>query len=136
MAYTPDTMPGAIPLKAAALIAADTDHLEVTVGHGPFCVRAAWTAAEIVSNDELYVCKVFANTLAAPTTWTEIGTLFVLGATEVTGGAGDAAATGAIKAGFMNPYDYEVRLSTFVNGTIATGLNFSADLYPIENLAY
>jgi hypothetical protein len=136
MAYTPDTMAGAIPLKAAGLIAATTAHLEVVQGHGPFCVRAALTACEIASNDEFYKVVVEANTLAAPTTWTEIGVLGVFGATEVMATSGDSSATAAVKAGFMNPYDYEVRLKTYVSGTIATGINFAADLFPIENLAY
>lgn len=136
MPYTPESMNGAISLKAAGLIAADTAHTEVEVGHGPFCVRAEWTANEIASNDELYIVVVEANTLAAPTTWTQIGVLLVTGATEVIGGIADGAAAGSVKQGFNNPYDDKIRLKTFVNGSLATGFNFFADLYPIENLAY
>jgi hypothetical protein len=136
MAYTPDTMLGATVLKAAGLVAADTNHSAVLVGHGPFAIRAAWTANEIASNDELYIVVVEANTLAATTTWTQIGVLLVTGATEVIGGVADGAATGAVKQGFINPYDYQIRLATYVNGALASGFNYSADLFPIENLAY
>jgi hypothetical protein len=136
MPYTPEAMIGGIALKAAGLVAADTNHDAVRVGHGPFCIRAAWTAAEIASNTELYIVVVEANTLAATDTWTQIGVLLVAGATEVIGGIADAAASGAVKGGFVNPYDNQIRLRTYVNGDIATGFNFSADAFPIENLAY
>lgn len=55
MAYTPDSMNGGIELKAAGLVAADANHSAVLAGHGSFCVYLAWTAAEIASNDELYI---------------------------------------------------------------------------------
>lgn len=127
---------GAISLKAAGLVAADTNHTAVTPNTAAFAVRFAWTACEIASNDELYVVVVEANTAAATTTWTRLGTLFVGGATEVTGGSGDTATSGEYTQGFYNPYGYQVRISTYVNGTIATGINFSADLFPIETLQY
>lgn len=127
---------GAQTMKAAALVAADADHTAIEVGTASFAIRMPWTACEIASNDELYVVKLKANTRAADTTWVEIGTIFVGGATEVTGGSGDTAATGEVWAGFRNPYDYQVRASTYVNGTIATGINFGLELYPIEALGY
>lgn len=136
MAYTPDTMIGGTELKAAGLIAADTSHSAVLAGHGPLAVYLAWTAAEIVSNDELYIVTIEANTLAATSTWEQIGVVVVAGATEVMGGIADSAAAGAVKQGFINPRDYQIRLRTYVNGTIATGFNFSAALFPVENLAY
>lgn len=136
MSYTPADMNGAIELKAAGLVAADTAHSAVLVGRGPFAVRLAWTAAEIATGDEFYSVVVEANTLDVPGTWIQIGVLLVAGASAVIGGAAATAATGAVKQGFINPNDYQIRLRTWVNGTIATGINYSADLYPIENLAY
>lgn len=128
-------MIGGIELKAAGLVAADTNHTAVEVGTCAFAVRLAWTACEVASNDELYHILVEANTEAATTTWTRIGHLACLGASQVTGGVTATAATGEIVAGFYNPNNYQIRLSTYVNGTIATGINFSAKMFPIENLS-
>lgn len=136
MAWTPEAPMGGTELKAAGLVAADTNHTAVRVGHGPLGVYLAWTAAEIASNDELYIVVLEANTLAETSTWTQIGVVGAFGATEVIGGIADTATSGALKSGFVNPYDYQVRISTYVNGTIATGLNFSASLIPIEALGY
>lgn len=131
---TPDTLMGGTALKAAGLIAATTAHTGIDMGHGWVCIQLAWTAAEIASNDELYIIKVEANTKAATTTWTEIGHLATLGATEVTASTGDATATGTIRAAFFNSKDYQIRLKTWASGTIATGINFSADAHPIHSL--
>jgi hypothetical protein len=127
---------GGTELKAAGLIAADTAHTAISMGHSVFTVQMDWTACEIVSNDELYIVTVEANTEAATTTWTNIGYLAVLGALEVNAGEGDAPATGSLRGAFFNPYNHQVRLKTWVNGTIATGINFSAKAYPIESLSY
>ena len=127
---------GAISLKAAGLVAADTNHTAVMTRASAFAIRFAWTACETASTDELYVVVVEANTAAATSTYTRIGTLFVGGHTNVIGGAGTTAATGEYMQAFYNPYGYQVRISTYVNGTIATGINFSADLFPIQTLQY
>jgi hypothetical protein len=128
-------MIGGTELKAAGLVAADTNHTAVEVGTCAFAVRMAWTACEVASSDELYHVIVEANTEAATSTWTKIGHLACLGAAAVTGGVTATAATGEIKAAFYNPYDYQIRLATYVNGTIATGINFSAKMFPVENLS-
>lgn len=127
---------GAVSLKAAGLVAADTNHTGVMVRSAAFAIRFAWTAAEIASNDELYIVKVEANTASATSTWTEIGTLFVGGATEVIGGVADTSTSGEVTQAFYNRYGYQVRISTYVNGAIATGINFSADLFPLQTLQY
>lgn len=127
---------GAISLKAAGLVAADTNHTGVMVRTAEFAVRMAWTACEIASNDEFYLVQVEANTAAATSTWTKIGVLFAGGAAAVIGGATATTATGEVTQGFRNPYGYQVRISTYVNGAIATGINYSADLFPIEALSY
>lgn len=124
---------GGIDLKAAGLVAATTAHLAVYVGRADFVVQMDWTACEIASNDEIYVIPVEANTRAEPTTWRVIGFLAVLGAEERTLN-GDAPAAGSIRAEFNNPYDNEVRLKTWVGGTVATGINYGAKLYPPKDL--
>ena len=130
-------MIGGISLKDAGLIAADTAHTEVVVGRSQFVVQMDWTAAEIASNDEFYLVTVEAEDSAG--TWTRIGILNLLAALEVNGGEGDAPATGSVRGSFANPFykpGSKVRLKTWVNGTIATGINFSAKLYPLENAKY
>jgi hypothetical protein len=127
---------GGTELKAAGLIAADTGHAAIAMGHSVFAVQMDWTACEIATGDEFYMVTVEANTEAATSTWTNIGVLAVLGATALVGGEGDAPATGNVRAAFFNPYNHQVRLKTWVTGTIATGINFSAKAYPLESLSY
>lgn len=125
-----------IELKASGLIAADTNSTGVTVGRGLYLCKIAWTAAEIVDNDELYNIVLEANTVAVTGTWDRLGGGFLAGPTEVIGGAGDIAASGEIVFGVFNPYDYQMRVATYVNGTIATGMNFSVTLYPVNQAAF
>lgn len=127
---------GGTELKAAGLVAADTNHTAIDFGAGVFAIRFAWTAAEVASGDEFYMVKVQANTRAATTTWTEIGTIFVGGDSTTQGGLTDIAASGEVTQGFTNPYGHQIRLATYVNGAIATGLNFSAKAFPIQVLGY
>lgn len=129
-----DTLQGGTALKAAGLVAATAAGTGIQMGHGWFTVQMDWTAAEIASNDEFYKVTIEANTLAATTTWTEIGVLAVLAATEVNASSGDATATGSIRAAFFNTKNYQVRVKTWVSGTIATGINYSASAYPIGSL--
>lgn len=130
---------GGVSLKAAGLIAATTAHTAVDIGTGPFSVMATVTACEVASNDELYILAVEANTIAAPTVWANIGVFAAFGATEKLASMGDTpeATTFGWKAAFHNPYDYQVRLKTWVSGTIAGGggINFKADLFPIDSLS-
>jgi hypothetical protein len=125
---------GGVALKAAALIAADTASTAVFLGRGWFALRIVWTACEIVSNDELYNLVFQANTAAVTGTYYDLGNI-CFGATEVTGGMDDTPATGEIWITLFNPYDNQVRVNTFVNGTIATGMNFSVDAYPLPHLS-
>lgn len=136
MAYTPLSMPGAIALKAAGLVAASAAGTALRVGHGAFDAYLAWTACETDTGNELYVVTLEANSLAATGTWTQIGVLFVGGHNSANGGLGTTAATGAVKQGFINPYDYQIRHHTYVAGTVATGFNFNIDIHPLENLKY
>jgi hypothetical protein len=131
---TPVAAIGGIALKAAGLIATTTAHTEVDVGHGGFVIQADWTAVESASNDELFVGVIEANSEAADSTWKTIGFLFALGATEVLASMGDAPAAGSIRAAYFNPYDYKIRIKTFVSGTVGSGINFAAKLYPMKDL--
>lgn len=133
VAQTPTALMGGVALKAAGLVAATTAETAILAGHGWMTVQMDWTAAEIASNDEYYLITIEANTLAATTTWTRIGILEFLGAVEKTI-EGDATATGTTRASFFNSKNYQIRVKTWVAGTIATGINFSAKAYPIDSL--
>lgn len=129
---------GGIAMKAAGLVAADTAHTELAVGHSQFMIQMDWTACEIATGDELYNIAVEAEDASG--TWTRIGVLNVLGASAMVGDEGDAPATGSVRGIFANPYykstSSKVRLKTWVKGTIATGINYSASLFPLENAKY
>ncbi len=126
---------GAIAAKAAGLVAASAGHTAVTLEAGNFCAQIDWTACEIATGDENYVIVVEANTIAAPTVWNYLGVVAVLGAATPCG-MDTAPATGSMKAAFNNPYNYQVRMHTFVVGTVATGINFTGSFLPAQALAY
>ena len=128
------TLMGGTVLKAAGLVAATAGHTAVTLGHGKFTIQLDWTACEIASNDELYIITVEANTLAATSTWTKIGDLLTIGATEVVASSGDGLAAGSVRASFENTKNYQIRIKTWVSGTVATGINYAASAFPADAL--
>lgn len=130
-AWSPDGKLGGVTLKAAGLVAADKSETAVTIGKGKYRIVLATTAVEIADNDELYVVELEANTLNATSTYYTIATLAVLGALEVTGRDTDSSAAETYEIIVDNPYDYQVRVRTYVNGTVATGVNFSVVAYPL-----
>lgn len=133
--YGLDYGSGGVALKAAGLVAADTAETGVFVGRGWLAIRIAWTAAEVASTDELYNVTFQANTAAATSTWIDLQAGCVFGDSVALGGAVDTAATGEVWFAIFNPYDHQVRVNTFVAGTIATGMNFSVDAYPLTHLS-
>jgi hypothetical protein len=126
-----DVILGGTTLKAAALVATDTASTAVYLGKGKFRVVTTWTACEIDNNDELYHVTLEANTRAVTGTWYEIACLAVLGDSVATGRGTDEASTGSKQIIVDNPYDYQVRVNTLVNGTVSTGCNFSVIAYPL-----
>ena len=122
-------------LKAAALVAADTASAGVYVGRGWFIVQIIWTACEIASSDEFYNVQFQFNTAAADSTWLD-GPNVAFGDTLLLGGAADTSATGDMVLAIFNPYDHQVRVNTWVTGTIATGFNFAVNAYPMEQGAF
>lgn len=118
--------------KAAALVAADTDHTIVTVGEAVFKGVAVIdvTAVEIASNDERYVIHVQGSTSSTFASDVQNLAAIELGATEVRSGGAIDSLVGRYEVPFINEqagvtYPY-IRLYTDVTGTIATGINFSA----------
>jgi hypothetical protein len=137
-AATPATFPtemnlGGTALKAAGLVAADAQTTAVFVGKGKFRVVTTISAIEIASNDEVYIIDLEANTGAVTGTWFTLATLFAGGATEKINKPDSVVGTYVTVV--ENPYDYQVRVATSVLGSIATGINFTVDIYPIESNA-
>lgn len=116
-------------LKAAALVATDTAETAVFVGRGKFWIELTWTALEIATGDEVYFVQFQHNTVAAASTWLDGATL-AFGNAALMGGAAASASSGKLVVGLWNPYDHQVRVNTWVTGTIATGFNFSVSAYP------
>lgn len=131
--YGIDYGSGGVSLKAAGLIAADTASTGAFLGRGWHLARIAWTACEIATGDELYNVQFQADTKAAEGTYgTDLVNVSFGGSAVPLGGAAATAATGEQWVGFFNPNDNQVRVNTWVNGTIATGFNFTVDAYPIN----
>lgn len=133
--YGLDYGSGGVSLKAAGLIAADTDHTAAFLGRGWSAIRIAWTAAEVASTDELYNVVFQADTKAAEGTYIDLQVGVAFGDSVALGGAVDTAATGEMWLAIFNPYDNNVRARTFVAGTIATGFNCTIDAYPMPHLS-
>lgn len=128
--WSPDGKLGAVALKAAGLVTAEANETAVEVGKGKMRIVTNITAIEIASNNELYISVIEANTRAATSTWYEIATLFARGAKEVTDRAADDAADEE-EIIIDNPYDYQVRVTTYVVGSIDTGINYTVDAYTL-----
>ena len=126
---------GAIVLKAAGALTASTAGTAVTLDRTQFDVDINWSAIDISSTDELYLVTIEANTQAAPTVWTVIAHAMCIGATAKVASSGDATATGQMRLGVDNPYDYQVRIHTWISGTTPS-INFTANAYPIKNISY
>jgi len=121
---------GGISIKAAGLIAATTAGAGVLIGRGTFLNRIAWTALDLGAADALYVIQFQYNTIAAPATWID-GPSIALGKGSKMSGAADSAATGEQYVGLINSYDNQVRIKTWVSGTIGTGINMTVDAYAV-----
>lgn len=129
--YGIDYGSGGVALKAAGLVAADTAETGVFLGRGWHAIRIAWTACEVATGDELYNVTFQANTQASAT-YQDLQAGVAFGAATALGGAAATAATGEMWTAIFNPLDNLVRVNTFVGGTIATGMNFTVDAYPIN----
>lgn len=129
--YSPDNKLGGVTLKSAGLVAADTSETAVEIGKGKYRIVLTWTACEVASNDELYNVVLEANTRNATSTYYKVAPLGAYGALEVTGDEADTPSTGTMEVIADNPLDYQMRVRTYVNGTIATGINFSVTAYPL-----
>lgn len=130
--WSPDGKLGGVTLKTAAAVTADTTETAVFVGKGKFRVVLTWTTCEVATGNEFYNVLLEANTRGATSTYKRIAPLGCFGHSSVTGDGSSTASTGEIEVLVDNPYDYQVRIVTYVNGTIdTTGLTFGAVAYPL-----
>ena len=126
--WSPDGKLGGVEIVASTAVTADANSTGVVVGKGKIRIVVDVTAIEVASNDEFFNIDIEANTEADTSTWYRIGNL-CLGADGATGRAADDAID---EYEFIvdNPYDYQIRAATYVNGTISTGITFSITAYP------
>lgn len=129
-----------LTMKDAGLVAADAaatvggNAKILTVGDAVFkgvCVIDV-TAIEIASNDELYRIIVQGSTSSSFASDIQNLAELTLGATEVRPGGAIDSATGRYELPFINEqdgvtYPY-LRVYTDVAGTIATGINYTAQI--------
>ena len=122
---------GAIALKASGAVTTSAAAAAVVVGSGTYQVKVVVSALDVVNNDEQYLIVIEGNTLAAASTYTEVGNL-VLGALEVTGRAADG-----VVGTYMVPITYtggdKIRIHTYVIGTTPS-ITFSADVLPLVSV--
>lgn len=130
--WSPDCKLGAVALKAAGLEAASTNSTAVEVGKGKFRAVLTWTACEVDTGDEFYNIVIEANTRAVTGTWKKIASLGCYGCAALTSDTVTPAA-GAYEMIVDNPYDYQVRVTSYIRGTFGTGMNYSVDAYPLAD---
>ena len=130
-------------LKDAGLVAADaaaTVDGDAAIGNvGTGVVKGEMvvdiTAIEIASNTEKYAIKLQGSSKADFASDIEDLAILEVGAAEVIGGDGDSA-IGRYVTPFTNKRNGEVfrylRVYTDVAGDIATGINFTAHIRPIQ----
>lgn len=130
-------------LKDAGLVAASaaaqvggSDKI-IDMGDGRFDGRVIldFSAIEAATNDEFYLCNIQGSDSATfgGTTHVNLGSC-VVGDPTKTGEGVDSAAAQRRELAFTNEvnghvYRY-IRMYTFVGGTIATGINYVANLVP------
>lgn len=112
----------------------DTAETAVYLGKGKYRIVTTWSTCAVDGGDEFYHMTLEANTRNDTSTYYEIATLAVLGDSSVTGRNDDDAATGAKEIIVDNPYDYQVRVHTFSNGSTVS-CAFTVYAYPLNRKA-
>lgn len=130
---------GLVAASAAAEVDSAAQVLDLGTGHFKGMVNLEVTALEIASNDEIYDIVAQGSTVAAFATATAIFDLaqLSLSAAEVKRTDSNIdSTTGRYKLYIDNEYDGAYlryfRIYTIVAGTVATGINYTAFLSPIE----
>jgi hypothetical protein len=120
---------GATALQAAVTITTSTQSTGVFCGRGLFEVVINVTALTTGVGFDIVIFYVERNTIAADTTWQQIGALPV----------GDVTGVGLSNQGVDNYYfavhnsgDYQLRINAQVLGSAAS-VTYSADIYPVRS---
>jgi hypothetical protein len=121
---------GLVAASAAAQVDSAAKIVDLGVGRFEGLLVVDVSAIEIASNDELY--RIVVQGSSSATFASDIQNLasLDLGATEVRDGSGIDSVAGRYEIPFQNEqndirYRY-LRVYTFVDGTIATGINYTA----------
>ena len=125
-----DNKLGAVALKAAGAVTATGNETAVEVGKGAFKCVSNITAIDCDASDDLFIAVIEANTRNATSTWLEIGTLFARGNATATGRSTNDS-TDEEEIIVDNPYDYQVRVKTYLPTTTTSGINYTVNAYPL-----
>ena len=113
---------GKVELYAQAATKASTQGSAVMAGRGWYQILVEVTAIEVDTDDEEYVVDIEANTADTTGTWYRIGTAYFDGAQERSMRSADGA-VGTQLCAVYNPFDYQIRATVGVAGTVGTGIN-------------
>ena len=130
--WSPDCKLGGVELKALGREATSTTSTEVELGKGKFRIVLTWTECEVDSSNEFYNICLEANTRAATSTYYKIASLGCYGDSSRTADT-DTADTGEYEMIVDNPYDYQVRVRSYIAGTFGTGMKYSVTAYPLAD---
>jgi len=128
--WSPDGKLGGVALKASGAVTSDTTETAVEVGKGKYRILIAITAIDVDTADDMYNIVLEANTRGATSTWYRLTPKLCFGHATATG---DASSDGADEYEIIvdNIYDYQMRVSTIVVGTVTTGITFSVTAYSL-----
>ncbi len=128
--WSPDCKLGAVALKATGAEATSTTSTAVELGKGKFRIVLTWIACEVDSSNEFYNICLEANTRDATSTYYKIASLGCYGDSSRTADT-DTPAAGTYEMIVDNPYDYQVRVRSYIAGTFGTGMDYTVDAYPL-----
>lgn len=128
--WSPDGKLGGVTLKSSGAVTTDTTETAVEVGKGKYRIVIAITAIDVDTSDDMYNIVLEANTRNATSTWYRLTPKQCFGHSTATG---DDSSDGADEYEIIvdNIYDYQVRVKTFVVGTVTTGITFSVTAYRV-----
>ena len=129
-----DKITGGVSLKASGAVTTDTTETAVELGKGRYDLYVSISAIETASGDEFYHILLEGNTRNTTGTYYEIGEIGSFGAATPTGRASADTAANFWRT-VENPLDYQVRVRTYTNGSISTGITFSVTAYPVNRKA-
>ena len=126
--WSPDGKLDGVTLKSSGAVTTDTTETAVELGKGKYRIVIAITAIDVNAADDLYSIFIDANTRNATSTWYRITPKMCFGHETATGDDDNDAAD-EYEIIVDNPYDYQLRVTTDVVGTVSTGITYSMVAY-------